>query len=106
LRKRSGLRQKDLARILGSVTASQISRHERSVAPPSILVALGYEALFKKSVSEIFPGLFHSIEIAVEKQLDDYEDELQSSNAKGSAALPVAIQLEWLCERRNSITEQ
>lgn len=101
LRKKCGLSQKDLARILGSLTPSQISRHERSVTPPSIMVALGYEVVFRKPVAEIFPGLYHTIEEGVEARLNDHKIELENSGAKGKAALAIATQIEWLCERKN-----
>jgi transcriptional regulator with XRE-family HTH domain len=100
LRKKCGLRQKDLARLLGTVTASQVSRHERSVSPPSIFVALGYQVVFGRPVSEIFPGLYHAIEEAVESRLTDYEREIGDSELRGKAALPIAIQTEWLNERK------
>jgi transcriptional regulator with XRE-family HTH domain len=101
LRRRSGLSQRELARILGSVTASQISRHERSIAPPSLLTAFGYQVVFQKPVADIFPGLYHAVEIGVEERLNAFESELGNSTAKGRAASIVAHQLEWLCERKN-----
>jgi len=96
--------QQGLARILGSVTASQISRHERSVTPPSLLTAFGYQVVFQKPVSDIFPGLYHAVETGVEERLEKFENELEDSAAKGRAAVPVARQAEWLWERKNPET--
>ncbi len=101
LRRRSGLSQRELARILGNITASQISRHERSAAPPTLLTAFGYQAVFKKLTPDIFPGLYHTIEAGVEERLEAFERELGNSTAKGRSAVPVARQLEWLWERNN-----
>jgi transcriptional regulator with XRE-family HTH domain len=101
LRRKSGLSQRELALILGSVTASQISRHERSIAPPSLLTAFAYQAVFRMPVSDIFPGLFHAIEDGIEERMNQFEGELNSSTARGRAAAPIARQLEWLYERTN-----
>lgn len=90
-----------MAHILGTVTKSQISRHERSVTQPSLLVALGYEAVFRQPVSEIFPGFYHSVETAIDERMGELESQLGDSTAKGRAAALIARQLEWLYERRS-----
>jgi transcriptional regulator with XRE-family HTH domain len=100
LRRKSGLSQRQLARILGSVTANQISRHERSATPPNLLVAFGYQAVFQQPVSHIFPGLYHAVETAIEESLGELEGELHDSAAKGRAAVAIARQLEWFWERK------
>ena len=101
LRRKSGLSQRQLARILGSVTANQISRHERSAAPPNLLTAFGYQVVFQEPVSDIFPGLYHAVETAIEESLGELESELSASSANGRAAAPIARQLEWLWKRKN-----
>jgi len=102
LRRRSGLSQRQLARILGSITAAQISRHERSVTPPSLLAAFGYQAVFQQPASDIFPGFFHTVEAGIEERLGELESELGNYVAKGRAAAIIARQLEWFCARRDS----
>jgi transcriptional regulator with XRE-family HTH domain len=101
LRRKSGLSQRELASILGNVTASQISRHERSVTPPSLLTAFGYQTVFQKPASDIFPGLYHTVEAGAEERLEAFERELGDSTAIGRTAVPVARQMEWLWERKN-----
>lgn len=96
--------QRQLALLLGNVTASQVSRHERSVSPPSLPIAFAYQVAFREPVSDLFPGLYHAIESGVEERLVLLENELGSSSAKGRAAMPVARQLEWLCQRNNPET--
>jgi DNA-binding XRE family transcriptional regulator len=76
LRRKSGLSQRDLARILGSVSASQISRHERSRTLPGMLTAFGYQVVFEKPVSDIFPGLFYAVEAGVQERLEEFKREL------------------------------
>src|SRR5271166_5647271 len=99
LRRKSGLTQRELAQILGTVTEGQISRHERSVTPPTLIAAFGYQVVFQEPVSEIFPGLYHTIEAGVVERLEAFESKLGESTAKGHAAAPVARRLEWLNER-------
>jgi transcriptional regulator with XRE-family HTH domain len=99
LRRRSGLSQRDLARILGSVSVSQISRHERSKTLPTMLIAFGYQVVFQKPVSEIFPGLFHAVETGVEERLEEFERELNMRAAKEGSAAPVKLHVEPIHER-------
>ena len=105
IRRKSGLSQRQLAQILGSVTASQISRHERSVTSPSLLAAFGYQVVFRQPASDIFPGFYHAVESGVEERLRELESELSKSVAKGRAAAPIARQLEWFWARKNSELE-
>ena len=101
LRKKSGLSQRELARILGSVTVSQISCHERSITAPTLIAAFGYQAIFQKPAADIFPGLYYTIEAGLEERLKAFENELSAKTTKGPAAIPIALQLEWLWRRRN-----
>ena len=101
-RKRSGLSQRELASILGFLSEIQISRHERSVTIPGLLIALGYEAIFRAPISEIFPGLYQTVAASIEERLADMEKNLQQSTTKGREASSIARKLEWLWERRDA----
>jgi len=103
-RRKSGLSQRELAQIVGSLTEIPVSRHERSFTIPALLVALGYEVIFQVPISEIFPGLYQTVEAGIEERLAIMEDELQESTAKGLQAASVARKLEWLWERKNPET--
>ena len=76
LRKQNGLSQRRMAEILGFVSESQVSRHERSSGLPTILAALAYQAVFQRPVSEIFPGLYHTVEIGIEERLTELAQKL------------------------------
>lgn len=101
-RRRVGLSQRELGRLLGYKDEGPVSRHERFHSLPPLLIALGYEIVFQAPVSEIFPGLTHTVELVVEKQLAELENELQGRCASGPGAAAVARKLEWLSERRSS----
>jgi transcriptional regulator with XRE-family HTH domain len=61
-RRRAGLSQKDLAILMGLRTVSQISRYEQQHRCPPLRVALTYEVIFGKPVSQIFAGVLVGIE--------------------------------------------
>ena len=101
-RKKCGLSQRELALILGTLSEGQVSKHERSVSIPPLLVALGYEVVFCASLATLFPGIYETVRLGVEERLSTLESELQQSTAKGQKAALIARKLEWLWERRNS----
>jgi DNA-binding XRE family transcriptional regulator len=86
LRKRSGLSQRDLAEIIGTISASDVSRHERSRVLPSILTAFGYQTVFGKTVSDIFPGAFYTVRAVVKDRLRNFERERLRTVGSHSAA--------------------
>jgi DNA-binding XRE family transcriptional regulator len=99
-RKKAGLSQKDLGRIVG-LTEAQVSRHERFGIVPPLFVALAYEAVFAVSVRELYPRFYEEIKQRIEKRLSAMETELQQMSVKGRQANRVARRLEWCCERRS-----
>lgn len=100
-RKNSGLSQRELGEILGTLGPVGISRHERSLTLPKFLVAVGYEIVFGVPIAEIFPGIYEALRLNIEGRLVDLEKRLHQSTAKGHRAILIARKLEWLCERRN-----
>ena len=104
LRITSGLSKKELAHILGFLSETTISRHERSHTVPDLLTAIGYEVIFRVPISEQFPGLYRSVEERIEKLLAKIEDELQQSTDKGRGAALIARKLEFFWERKNPQT--
>ncbi len=101
-RRRAGLSQRELGRVLGYEDEGQVTRHERFHSLPPFLVALGYEIVFQVPVGEIFPGVRGSVEVAVEKQLAAFESELLERSGRGPGAAAAARRLEWLSQRRSS----
>jgi transcriptional regulator with XRE-family HTH domain len=100
-RKKAGLSQRELGRLLGYGDEGQVMRHELSRALPPLLIALGYEIIFRVPVSEIFAGLYEVVEQAVDRNIAELEEVLRQHNGKGSRAAATAHKLEWLRERRS-----
>jgi DNA-binding XRE family transcriptional regulator len=99
-RKRIGLRQSELARILGYNSKVTISRHERVFALPSLLAALGYEVLFAIPVSDLFAGMREAVAQAIDTRLGELEkDLLQEQERRGARAQT----LNWIASRRKSL---
>lgn len=61
-RKRLALSQGDVAFLLGAQSGTKVCRYERFLREPSLETALAYEAIFKRTVSELFPGLYQKVE--------------------------------------------
>jgi DNA-binding XRE family transcriptional regulator len=101
LRQRSGLSQGELANVLGFLTDIPVSRHERSKIVPNLLTALGYEVIFRVPASEIFPGLYKTVEAGIEERLAQLEHRLHQRTAKGQTAAQIARKLEFTCERKD-----
>jgi DNA-binding XRE family transcriptional regulator len=100
-RKRSGLSQKEMGKLLGYKDKGQISRHERSESSPPLTTALAYEVIFRVPVSTIFVGTHGSISRDIEDKLHQLEVELQNRSARDRDANIVAQKLMWLNERKS-----
>jgi transcriptional regulator with XRE-family HTH domain len=61
-RKRLALSQDDVAFLLGTQSGTSVCRYERFVRDPSLETALACEAIFKRSVSELWSGLYQKAE--------------------------------------------
>ena len=60
-RRQTGLTQADLAALLGAPWKSRVSRYERRESLPPLETALGYEAVMRKPVSELFGGMYGGV---------------------------------------------
>jgi len=60
-RRRVGLSQEELGRLLGYHDETAVAKHERFKTMPPFLTALGYEVIFGVSVSALFPGITQTI---------------------------------------------
>lgn len=61
-RKARGLSQRDVARILGLRSSSQISRWETGATPPSLLNAMKLAVLYRALVDALFIDLRHMLQ--------------------------------------------
>jgi hypothetical protein len=68
---------------------------------PVLLVALGYQVIFRAPIEQLFPGAYEAVRQNIEDRLSEFEAELQQSSAKGRKADMTAQKLEWLWARHN-----
>lgn len=69
-RRRAALTQADIAALLGGPWAGRVSWYERGATPPTE-VALEYEAILKKPVSELLGGAYDRATFVVRQRARD-----------------------------------
>jgi transcriptional regulator with XRE-family HTH domain len=104
-RRNVGLTLRDVGNILGYADEVAVSRHERFLTMPSLVVALGYEIVYRVPVSEIFAGVREEVEEGIEKKLAEMEERLGQRSSRDRGATATAQKLMWLSERRSSDEE-
>src|ERR1700675_2789858 len=96
-RRRSGLSQGEVAYLLGSKTRNQVYRYERRQQAPPLRAALAFQALFGTSVSEIFPGVYESVQKELKRRARELALGLQTQNGKRNHRV-TAQKLQWLVD--------
>ena len=99
-RRRAGLSQEELGRLLGYRDESAVAKHERFKTMPPFLVALGYEVIFGVPVSALFPGITQTVVSGIDARLAEFESDLRNGVEGDLAALLPSRKLDWLNERR------
>lgn len=100
-RRKAGLSQRELGRLVGYDGDESVSRHEKSRTLPPLPAALGYEIIFGVPVGQLFPGLRLTVQQAIEERLAAFEHELQEKSSQSSQeADRHAQKFAWLDERR------
>ena len=95
-RRKSGLTQRELAEILGTIGDRQVARHENSHAMPSSLVVIGYEVVFQASAEQLFPGAYETVRQGIEQRLAEMERRLRENASKGRSVVDLARKLQWI----------
>ena len=85
-RKRLGLSQDEIAYLLGAESGAKVSRYERFVRGASFETALACEAVFQRSASQLFAGLYQKIEKEVAARAKTLIDRLDMRNPNRNTA--------------------
>jgi transcriptional regulator with XRE-family HTH domain len=99
-RRRTGLSQEELGRLLGYHDESAVAKHERFKTMPPFLIALGYEVIFGVPVSALFPGVAQTIALGIDARLAEFERQLRNSGGGEMPARLLSRKLDWLNERQ------
>jgi DNA-binding XRE family transcriptional regulator len=95
-RRKAGLSQKEVGRLLGYERSWQVGRHERSRTVPPLPVALAYQELYRAPLSAMFAGLHTAISEIVAKNVVALEEELEAQGSQGRLPRSTKQKLEWL----------
>lgn len=102
-RKKSHLTQRELARIVGYRHAGPILRHEHFRSTPPLVIAVGYEIVFRVPITQIFAALREVVAEDIEARLAELEASLGNRSARERNAKVIAQKLLWLAERKTQI---
>lgn len=99
LRKKRALTQGDMARLLGTMSASALSKYERLVRIPPARILMGVEVVFNDTIREVYPALFAEVAAAILARAKDLLAELadaggQVAEARRSALIELISRLE------------
>jgi transcriptional regulator with XRE-family HTH domain len=98
-RKKSGLSQLDLGRLLGYKDAGQVSRHERATSNPPLAAAIAYELIFRVPIASLFAGMRGDIVRDIETKLEEMKATLENLSVRPANANLAAQKLAWLSGR-------
>ena len=104
-RRRTGLSQGELGRLLGYEDESAVAKHERFQAMPPFLTALGYEIIFRVPVSELFPGIAETVALGIDARLEELKRELHQDDTLAHPTAAIVRKLDWLATRHGSDAE-
>ena len=80
-RRKWGLTQKDLARLIGTVGCAQLSRYENSKRAPKIEVALACQVIFGVIPSIMFLNTYASVEEEVMRNMARMDEALSNTTS-------------------------
>jgi transcriptional regulator with XRE-family HTH domain len=98
-RKKSGLSQRELGKLLGYKDAGQVSRHERATSNPPLAAALAYELIFCVPIASLFTGMRSDAVREVEAKLKEMKTAIENLKVRPANASLVAQKLAWLSKR-------
>jgi transcriptional regulator with XRE-family HTH domain len=80
-RKRLALFQSEVAFLMGTRGGTKISRIEKFVRLPDLKAAIAFEVIYKRSVRELFSGLYKEVEkeVAERAKILTYRKDLKPS---------------------------
>ena len=78
-RKNSGLKQDDIAALIGALSASQVSRHESGEREPDLRAALSYRIIYDAPIKHLLPKLYRDIAAEIDLRAGALMERLKES---------------------------
>ena len=91
-RKRLGFSEEEIAFLLGTHTACQVSRYEHFHRVPRLMTALAYHVIFRTSPPELFGGKYQKVERQIRRRAKHLLRRLEQRPARNSNTRKLA----WL----------
>ena len=105
-RLRSGLTQKDVAFLLSLESQSIISRIEKNICHPSVVILLGYSLIFRVPVDQLVPGLLNDIDQSIINRAKILQSELKNGQLMTPAIQERIKFLETMISKEDLSTTQ
>ena len=67
-RRRSGFSQEEVARLLGAVSGTKVSRYENFSRRPSVAAIFAFEIVFNRPARELFAGSYEEVRLDVQER--------------------------------------
>ena len=77
-RRRHGLSQAELAKLLGAASGTKVSRYENFTRMPGALTVFAFEIVFNQPACELFAGRYEEIRVAVQKRAENMVNQLNA----------------------------
>ena len=82
-RRKAGLSQREMGRLLGYADEGAVSRHEQSKTVPPLRIAIAYEIVFQNQISELFPRVTEKMKTNIEQRLLEVRKGAARENRQG-----------------------
>ena len=105
-RKRSGFSHGDVAFLIGAMSGSTVSRHERTRRLPILRTALMYEVVLDAAVSELYRGLFHEARVLVRNRARGLRASLEKQRQTAARDRKIAILQRLLTKSNDDLTRR
>lgn len=90
-RKRLGLSQDELARLMGAASGAKVSQYERYSTEPSLRAVLACEFIFCVPARELFAGIFEAVQMVIDRSARELIEELERSSSDPRAAAKLGV---------------
>lgn len=100
-RRRTGFSQDDVAFLLGTMSGTAVSRHEKGARMPILKTALAYEIVLGVSIRELYEGAFFDMQLRVQTRARGLYRSLERRPKTSVGDRKIALLKRILAERAN-----
>ena len=90
-RRRFGLSQEEIARLLGASSGTKVSRYESFKRHPSVIAVFAYEIIFNKPIRDLFAGAYNAVRRDVQDRAKELLKALETEVANPRKSLKLQL---------------